>query len=428
MATAVRLLTDFALAVNRRFFYGWAVLGVAATGLFASGPGQSHIFSVFNALIADDLRLSASSVSTAYGLATLVAAFGLPYVGQLIDRFGPRKVLLGVAFGLGLACIGFSRVSDVVTLGLGFAALRFLGQGSLMLSCNNLTAQWFSRRRGFALSMMALGFALSVAVHPPLAQWLVSLGDWRSAWVWLGVMTWVLLLPVVFVFAHDRPEVLGLGPDGIDQVQTHGAGAQRGAELGLTRAQALRTPAFWIISAGLFACAMLVTSLFFHQVVILQHKGLDPLFAAGLFTVSSTCMAVTMPFAGKILDRVRTQTSFAATLLIMSASLVAMALISGTASAVAYAALFGVCNAAVQSHFAFMWPHFFGRAHLGSIQGLAQTIGVVGASLGPLPLAVAYDWTGRFEPMLYALAVIPIGCAVAAAKMPAPDLSRGAPT
>jgi MFS family permease len=417
-------LKELALAVNRRFFYGWSVLAVAGLGIFASGPGQSHIFSVFNSLIADDLGISVSSVSTAYGLATLMAAFGLPYVGVLIDRHGPRRVLIGVAIGLGLACLGFSQVTGVITLGIGFAALRFLGQGSLMLGCNNVVAQWFNVRRGFALSLMALGFALSVAVHPPLAQWLISLSDWRTAWIWLGIMTWVVLLPAVYLAIHDRPESLGLNPDGAEDPSDGTTPVQRGSDFGMTRAQAMRTSTFWIIAVSLGSMSMLVTALFFHQVTMFESKGLSASFAASLFPVSSICMAVCMPLFGRSLDRVRTQYSFAAALVVMCVSLVAMAMVNDPVSAVAYAIIFGVCNAAVQSHYTYMWPRFFGRRHLGSIQGVAQTIGVIGASIGPLPLAIAFDLTGSFDSMLYALSVIPIVCAIAVFNMSEPELDR----
>ena len=76
-------LSRFALAVNRRLYYGWVVLAVAAVGIFSSGAGQSHLFSVFTARISEDLAISVSSVSSAYGLATLCAAFGLPYLAHL---------------------------------------------------------------------------------------------------------------------------------------------------------------------------------------------------------------------------------------------------------------------------------------------------------------------------------------------------------
>ena len=207
-------MRSVALNINRRIFYGWIILAVAALGIFVSGPGQSHTFSVFLVHIQADLGLSATAVSSAYAFATLVAAFGLPLMGKLLDRIGPRQLLLSVTLLLGLACIAFGAVAGILWLAVAFAALRFLGQGSIMLGCSNLIAHWFDRRRGFALSIMAMGFSASMAVHPPLSQWLIDAVGWRQAWVWLGASTWVLLLPAVLFLVHNRPENLDLAPDG----------------------------------------------------------------------------------------------------------------------------------------------------------------------------------------------------------------------
>ena len=89
-------MRSVALNINRRIFYGWIILAVAALGIFVSGPGQSHTFSVFLVHIQADLGLSATAVSSAYAFATLVAAFGLPLMGKLLDRIGPRQLLLSV--------------------------------------------------------------------------------------------------------------------------------------------------------------------------------------------------------------------------------------------------------------------------------------------------------------------------------------------
>ncbi len=76
-----------------------------------------------------------------------------------------------------------------------------------------------------------------------------------------------------------------------------------------------------------------------------------------------------------------------------------------------YSVVFGLANAGLQSHYTFMWPRYFGRRHLGSIQGAAQTIGVVGASIGPLPLGIAFDLFGSYTGTLYLLAGLPVVCA-----------------
>ena len=416
----------FALRVNDRFFYGWTILAVASLTMFASGPGQSHTFSVFLLPISEDLGISRTSVSSAYAFATLVAAFGLPHVGRLVDRHGVRRVLTGVGAALGAAAVAFGAVSGFVLLTAGFAALRFFGQGSLMLCAGNLASQWFDRKRGLALSLTMLGFSVSVAVHPPLAQWLTDALGWRTAWVVMGVATWVLLLPPVLMLVFDRPEVLGLRPDGAARDATAPGSATKhdGAVVGLSLPEARRTGAFWIILASNCSFSALVTAMFFHQVSVFEAQGLDATTAASMFSISAVVMVVTTPLVGMLLDRFPTKPLYAAALVSVSVALVAMSLVSDLPSAVVFGGLFGACNGAMHAHFTFVWPKFFGRRHLGSIQGVNQMAAVIGASVGPIPLGLGYDYLGGYGGTLVALAAIPAMCAVAVAFMRAPRLDR----
>ena len=403
--------------IGGRFFYGWAMLGVAGLGIFASGPGQSHLFGVFVGPIAAELGLSGAAVASAYGLATLAAALGLPSIGRRVDRLGPRRMLLAVTLGLGAACLLFGAVANLLWLGAGFALLRILGQGSMMLGCVNLVSQWFERRRGFAMSLMALGFSASMAIHPPLAQWLIDTVGWRQAWLWLGALTWLLLLPPLLLLVHDRPEQVGMRPDGAPAPE---ASAAPPDVTGLTLAQALRTPAFYIVAAGLFSISMLVTALHFFQVSIFAAQGLGRHVASQLFTVSALAMVITMPFIGRMLDAFRTERMFAAGLLVMAGSLALAARVDDLATALVYAVVFGVNNAVSLTFFGYLWPRYFGRRHLGSIQGLGQMVGVVGASLGPLPFGFAYDFTGSYTASLQGFAALPVGLAVLVLFLRAP--------
>lgn len=396
--------------LRRRAFYGWTMLGVAGIGIFASGPGQSHTFSVFILAISEDLGLSGTEIASAYGLATLVAALALPQMGRLVDRFGPRRMLMIVVPALAMACLLFGAASGLLWLALGFALLRFLGQGSVMLNSANLVSQWFKARRGFALGLMALGFSASMAVHPPLSQWLIETVGWRQAWLWLGLLSLVLLLPPVVLLVYDKPEHVGLRPDG--EAVLEGQAPTLEGVVGLTLAEALRTPVFYVLSAGMFAMSMLVTALHFFQVTILTSNGLDATFAASIFTISALSMVVAMPVVGQLLDRVQTRYMFAAGLVVTAGSLFAAAMVGGMVSAVLYAVLFGINNAVTMTYFGYIWPRFFGRLHLGSIQGTGQMISVVGASLGPLPLGLGVDLLGGFDETLLALCAIPLACAI----------------
>lgn len=399
-------------ALHRRFFYGWAILAVAGLGIFASGPGQSHTFSVFVGPIGRELGLSNAAIASAYGLATLGAALCLPFMGRLVDRYGPRRVLLAVVLLLGIACMLLGAVAGVLSLAFAFAALRFLGQGSMMLNCANLVAQWFNRRRGFALSLMALGFGASMAVHPPLGQWLVAEIGWRKAWLVLGLLTWLVMLPPILLLIYDKPEDRSLHPDG-DHAAAQAAPGAQGLP-GLALREALRTPAFYIIVAGWGAIAMLVTTLHFYQVSILRAQGVSAEIAARVFPVSAATMMLAMPFVGRAFDRFRTRRVFAGGLLVTAAALIGVTFVQSLAGAVFYAMLFGLNNAFSMTMFGYLMPRYFGRRHLGSLQGTGQMVAVVGASLGPLPVGFAFDYLGGATLTLRLLALIPFACAVAA--------------
>ena len=202
---------------NTKFFYGWIIVGVANLGIFSSGPGQSHTFSVFVGPISKDLGLSNASIASAYGLATLIAAFLLPYMGKIIDKYGSRNSLIIISIILGISCIFFGAASNFLMLTVGFGFLRFFGQGSLMLGCANMVSQWFDTKRGFAMSLMALGFGISMAIHPPLSQWLIEQFGWKYAWVILGISTWIIMVPSLYILAWNSPESVGLRPDGTNK-------------------------------------------------------------------------------------------------------------------------------------------------------------------------------------------------------------------
>lgn len=396
----------WALGINRRVFYGWIMVAVAGFSIFASGPGQSHTFSAFNALIAKDLQITNTELAFAYSLATVGAALLLPLFGRQVERFGSRRSLLVVSLALGLACAFFGAVASFLWLVLGFGLLRFLGQGSMMLGAANLVAQWFSLKRGFAMGLMALGFAASMAIHPTLAQVLIEAYGWREAWFALGIMTWVMMLPVLFLLVQDRPEDLGLKPD---NAKAEAASGSEDANLsGATLAEALRHPSFYIVAAGLFTISALVTTLHFHQFNILAAQGLDGRWATTGFWVTAGCMVAAMPLVGRGFDRFRTRYMFAAALCVQVVTLVGVTFVTSVPVLILYSAAFGLNNAFSMTIFGYIFPRYFGRRHLGRIQGTGQMIAVVGASLGPIPVSYALDFLADPVTTLRLLAFLPL--------------------
>ena len=117
-----RIKTAAFESIQGRIFYGWVILVVAMLGMFGTGPGQSHLIGIFFDSLAMDLELPRTSVAAAYGSATLVAAFLLPQVGKLVDRFGAAGLMWILVLCLGL---GGSDVQHGVQLDLHCHRLRF---------------------------------------------------------------------------------------------------------------------------------------------------------------------------------------------------------------------------------------------------------------------------------------------------------------
>lgn len=405
------------------------MLGVAFAGMFFSGPGQSFTVSVFKPPILKDFGISDTSFSFAYGLGTLTAAFGLSYVGILIDRYGVRRVMTSVAFLLGASAMLFSTIGNLAGLYAGFTAIRIFGQGSMMLVSNNLASQWFVKRRGLAMSVTGLGFAVGTAVFPPAIQALIGLQGWRGAWVWLGGFTWVLMIPLAALLVRNRPADMGLLPDGAETRGGEITGPEAdGAALeeeSWPVAMALRTREFWIMAVAMSIPSMLITGMVVHQISYFNEVGLGAQMAAGVFTFSGVSMVVSGLFFGYLFDRFPTRYVVALGQLVMTMAMLAMWIADTPLLASVYGLVFGVAQGAMITMGGYVWPDYFGRKYLGGVQGAAMTAVIVGASLGPLPFGIAFDLLGSYREALLALAALPLVAAVVVSLTPPPVKKRG---
>ncbi len=375
---------------NEKFFYGWVIVGIGSLGIFSSGAGQSHTFSPFIPVISKDLNISSTSITTAYMIATLFAAFLLPKMGKLVDKHGPRIVLIYTIILLGIGCMIFGAAANFLMLAFAFGFLRFFGQGSLMLGSANIITQWFDKKRGFALGLMGLGFAISMGLHPPISDFLITTYGWRHAWVIIGLSTWIIMLPPLIFLAINKPEDVNLRPDGV--IANTKTTSDNNKIFGLTLNEALKEKSFYILSFSFFSISTLVTALHFFQVTILnQYFNMPSSTATALFIPTMIAMIIFIPIAGKILDKFQTHNIIGLALLVTTASLISITFATNTTYALIYSIIFGINNAFNLSLFGYIWPRYFGRLHVGSIQGTGQMVLVVGASIGAMPFAAAMD-------------------------------------
>ncbi len=395
--------------VKKKPFYGWAVVVAATLATFCSGPGQSFVFSIFVDPILADTGISRVYLSTLYAFGTGVSAAMVVLVARLVDRFGSRLMLGAVALALGIACIAMSFATGPATLFLGFAALRALGQGSLPVTATVLTAQWFVRRRGRAMSIVVLGLAVSNAVLPPAVQSLVSSVGWREAYVALGVMVWVLLIPAALLIVRNRPEAVGLNPDGDPEPAAELTESLSGTDEG--RRRVLLSPNFWLLAVPLAAVPFVVTALVFHQISILGEHGLGPV-AAGIFAAFAAAAASSTLLSGFLTERLGPRKPLLLSQGLLLVALIILQFVSTPLTAVLYAVVLGAASGMQGVVAGVIWAHYYGRHSLGKIQGPATMVMISAAALAPLPLAAFRQFFGNYSLGLTFMVAIPILCAV----------------
>ncbi|MFB9974180.1 MFS transporter [Allobacillus sp. SKP2-8] len=412
-----------------RIYYGWIIVFIGALGIFFSGPGQTYSNSIFIDAYIEDFGWSRSLVSSVYSIATLVAGLIMIFVGRFIDRFGQRVMMVVVGTLFAIACFWNSAVSTIWMLSIGFFAIRLLGQGSMSLIPNTLAAQWFVKKRGFAVSLMALGSFISAMVFPIINTWLIDTWDWRFAWQFWGILLLVIFVPVALLGVRNKPEDIGLEPDGPLKQKEElkpilGSAVVKEAEEDWTLQEAKKTRAFWAILICVGIPSMINTGITFHILSIFGSNDLSPGIAA---TVLSLMAMVGIPMSfvsGFITDRVQTNYLLLAIFIIEFILLLMLLITNNFFMAILFGIIWGTANGLERISLNVIWPNYFGRKYIGSINGVGVTMTVLGSSLGPLPFGVGFDLFHSYTPVLLASLIFPVigmVCAILAKK---PDKSE----
>ncbi|WP_325051066.1 MFS transporter [Lentzea atacamensis] len=396
-------------------FYGWHVVGWSTLLVALTAPGQTAAVSMFVDPMISDLGLSRSAVSTAYLVGTLTGAVAMPWAGRVLDRFGVRRVLVVIGLVFGAALCAMAVVSSIVGMTIGFVAIRMAGQGALGLAATTVVALWFERRRGTALGLVSAIGTAAISSAPLLLETLIADWGWRRAWFAEGVVVLAVVLPVAWFALRDRPADLGQRPDGT----VRDAGSPPHIAWGVTRAVALRTPFFWVVTGGISACGLYGTAVNFHQVSLLTERGLTATAAAANFLPQTAASLVATLTMGLLVDRIDSR-------VLMTSSMAALfgALLLGTAiapglSAVLFGLLLGIGSGGMRTLEAATFPRYFGTRHLGSIRGTVTAINVGATAFGPLMFALLHDLTGSYTPALLASLPLPLLIAAGRAVRPA---------
>lgn len=363
----------------------WFTLG-AAYGLFFS-------FSIFFVPLIEEFRWSRGLTAGAFSLSTLIQGLLSPVIGMLVDRIGPRRVILGGALLLSVASILASRIQSLWELYLitgvlaatGVAAVGWVPSGALL-------ARWFSRNRGRVMGVAFSGMGVGVLLVGPLAQWLITAQGWRQAYLILGSATFLCLGPLLWFGIVEAPTP---PPPG----QSPGQAAPPREAIGFRAA--LSTRKFWALFLAYFFTPLAVFPVFTHQVAFAVDLGYPRMFVAGIFGLMGFMSTVGRIVFGAVSDWVGRESAATLSFGCTAAGTVALLLLEVWPHAgwlYAYALLFGSGFGARGPIIAAMAAELFAGRRFGAIYGVMNLGNGLGGALGPWFGGVVHDLTGSYRP------------------------------
>lgn len=354
-------------------------------------------------------RAGISSAMTFAFLSMGVAGFGW---GALSDRIGPRLVVAAGTVLLGLAAVLASRAATLLEFQLYYGVLMGVAAGSFFAPVIATTASWFERHRSLAVSLVSAGMGVAPMTISPLAAWLVTQHDWRTAQLIVGIGAWIVLLPAVWFIraAPAAPAAAGASAPPPD----------------LPVGQALRSRAFLVLGTTFFACCAAHSGPIFHTVSYAIGCGLPMVAAVTIYSMEGLAGLGGRLLFGVLADRIGAKKVLVAGLVIQAFAAVSYLAVNQLGGFYAVAIVFGLAYGGVMPLYAVLARDYFGPRILGTVLGAASMLSSLGMALGPVLGGWLYDRYGSYGWMYIGSMAVGLGAVAIALTFPRTQ-ARGAP-
>ena len=383
---------------SKRLFYGWYMVGAGSALQFLQASLMTQSFGAYVAVLQAERGWSKTALSGAAALQQMETAIIGPVLGWFIDRFGPQGMMrVGiVVFGLGLMLLSFTD-----TLFTFYGAFLVVALGASLCGffpLNVALIHWFERWRARALSAMSIGLALG-GISVPLVAWSLQTFGWRATSFTSGIIAIVVGLPLAMVMKR-RPEDHGLTVDGLPPKTPETTQELRALdqERDFTAREALRTPAFWLLSLGHGFALLVVHAVSVHAITHMnQDLGYSVAQASLIYTLLTVSQIGGVGLGWLIGDKYEKRYIAAGCMLAHALGLLFLTYAVAVPMLLAFAVLHGGAWGLRGPFMQAIRADYFGRSAIGMILGLSAMIIVIGQVGGPMIAGIMADLTGNYR-------------------------------
>lgn len=381
----------------KKIFYGWwIVLACSLINLYVGGI-VFFGFTAFFQPIREEFGWSYTQISLAASLRGLENSIFSPLAGFLVDRLGPRRLMLWGAITVGLGLILLSLTQSLAMFYASFMLIGFGAGGCTAVVTMTAVANWFRRKIGLALGVLGSGIGAGGLVVLLIVV-LIDLYQWRSTLIILGLGMWALGIPLSLV-VRNRPEHYGYRPDGevsSPSVQSHEI-QEKGVEIGLR--EALKMRSFLYLNMAEVIRVMTLMAVFTHVMPYLTSVGI-PRATAGLVAGSIPLIGIIGRFGlgwlGDVFDK---RYVMAVAIGLISLGLLAFSYMHVRWAIVPFLLLFPIGHGGSMVVRGSILREYFGRDSFGKMIGVIMGSAAVGGIIGPILAGWVFDTVGSYQPI-----------------------------
>jgi MFS family permease len=386
--------------------YRWIIVGIGAL-MTCVALGAMFSLAIFLDPLSRDTGWSRAGVSAAMTINFLVMGAGAFGWGALSDRYGARLVVSIGAVLLGLALVLASRAQSLLQFQLVYGVLVGLAASTFFAPMIALTTAWFDTHRSLAVSLVSAGMGVAPMTISPLARWLITAYDWRTAMFLIGILAWVLLIPAA-VFVRQPP------------VPAAGAPAANDVPDGpiSSLAAALRSRQFIVLGVVFFLCCAAHSGPIFHMVSYAMSCGIAPMAAVSIYSVEGLAGLGGRLLFGVAGDRYGVKRVLIVGLLVQAVAIGSYPFVRELGEFYFMAVIFGTAYGGVMPLYAVLARDYFSQSIMGTVFGAATMLSSLGMSAGPVVGGWIFDKFGGYSWLFFASLGLAVGAMLIAFAFP----------
>jgi sugar phosphate permease len=389
-----------------RMHYAWVVAVVTFFVLLVAA-GVRTAPAVLMTPLMQEFGWSHGSISFAVGVSLIWFGLGGPVAGTLIDRFGPRRVMLGglALIGLGLGLVLLMR--SLWQFHVAWGVIAGIGTGAVANVLGATVAhRWFRAHRGLVIGLFGAASAAGQLIFLPAMIGLNRWGGWQAAVGVTAAVTLVLLVPVLLLM-RDQPEAIGLRPLGDASPGARAALDAAEALQHTTLAEAARTRDFWLLAMSFFICGYTTNGLIgTHLLPHAIEQGFSDVAAAGALGVMGMMNIVGTLASGWLSDRYDNRFLLATYYGLRALAIAGLPFVTDMSGLLIFAILYGLDWVATVPPTVNLTAMRFGKASLGTLYGWIFFSHMVGAGLAAYAGGVVRDTLGAYTPAFVSAALL----------------------